>query len=211
MAKKGRNSYNLPRDGKGASVRLETVEIGTGSGHTVLLKPLSPFLLDKINSAFIPPKPPTYEITTAAGDVEIHAHDEETIETDEDRETWENYIAEFNRVAEAKNTASIKIFLDQGVDLPEDIDPVIEHWKELLLSCEIPVPTSEIDIKVEFIKDIILTNPDDIMLVMSEIIKLSGVSESLVRQAEQSFRDQVEGYTPEELAEEEEEQLESHD
>lgn len=211
MTKKGRKSYNEPRDRSNGSGEAEIQELHTASGHTIQIKPLSPFLLDKLNTAFPVPEPPTYEIETASGDIEIHVHDEETLETDEDKQAWEEYSIEFNRVAKEKNDASIRIFIDQGVTLPEEILPEIEHWKELLVSCGMPVPESAIDQKVEFVKDIILTNPDDIMLVMSEVVKLSGVSEKLVRQAEDSFRDQVEGNIVAEPTEVEEEQLESHD
>jgi hypothetical protein len=211
MAKKGRKSYNEPRDRDNGSGEAEVQELRTTSGHTIIIKPLSPFLLDKLNTAFPVPDPPTYEIETATGDIETHFHDEESLETGEDREAWEAYNVEFNRIAQEKNDASIKVFIDQGVILPDEIAPEIEHWKDLLISCGIPVPKSEIDQKVEFVKDIVLTNPDDIMLVMSEVVKLSGVSEKLVRQAEDSFRDQVEGNIVEEPVSVEEEQLESHD
>jgi len=165
----------------------------TSTGVEITLKNISPALMAMVRTSVEFPKRPTYEAKTVAGDIEVHEHDETTLETDEDREAWDRYLVEFMQAEQERALRVGNALFKRGIDyealeLPED-DRWIKEQKEL----GVKVPKDPLERKRHWLETEAFTTEDDIRQLSLRLMALSGTPEEVIAAVERSFRGEVEG------------------
>lgn len=152
-------------------------EITTVSGRSVELRPVSGQMLAEIQVTTRRKaidrgdklSPPTYKTKTVAGDEEIFPHDETTLETDEDREAWDEYQSALNALEEEIASRSNAYIISEGVvigDIPQD-------WFEKREWLGLDVPENRMDQRLLYIETEVLTTAEDIIRAISGIMHLT--------------------------------------
>jgi hypothetical protein len=161
--------------------------VTTSRGVTVTCLPIQS-LLDKLNAQYKPPEPPSYEVKTATGAVERHAHDATTLETDEDRAAWQAYLQARADAQTAQSLALTRLVLLRGisVDMPTD-----EQWVKEQEWLGLQVPDDPFERKLHYIETEVIAGVADIEAIMLGVMRESGVPEELLAQMDATFRHQV--------------------
>lgn len=159
----------------------------TSTGFKLSLKPVSPFLIQKVQASGEYPKPPTYEVTTAAGSKEVHEHDAESIKTASDAEkaAWVAYTVKSRAVQSEVNDRLVRLILLRGIE-SEVPDYGWDREQEEVFG--IKVPKDPNDRKVHYLLTEAIGTADDIANLITEVIALSGVSQEAIETARASFR-----------------------
>lgn len=144
-------------------------------------------LLDKLSQTHeqAKPKPPTYTVKTATGAMETHPHDPSTLESEEDRAAWQEYLRAAEAAQTQYNADMLRLILLKGVrcDLPTDESWVEEH--ELM---GIPVPEKPVARRLHWLETEVVGSVADATQIVTGVMIASGMDEGVIRQAEQSFR-----------------------
>ncbi len=156
----------------------------TSRGITIEFLPI-PTLLEKLQAQHPTPEPPTYEVKTAAGPVEKHAHNETTLETDEDKAAWADYQARLKAARDKFNSALMRLVMLRGIkaDLPEG-----NAWIEEQEFIGLSVPEEPHERKIYWLETEVLANEADYMAAVSGVMEASGVPEEVISEAQASFR-----------------------
>lgn len=157
----------------------------TSRGIALTLKPIPQMLIDRVQNAHKLPPPPTYEIKTAAGTNESHAHDETTLETDDDRAAWQAYIAERDQATQDANRAFMRLVFLRGVEceLPGD-----ETWVREQAMMGITVPTDPLEKRLHYLETEVIATIGDADAIVRGVLEASGVPMEALAQAEDTFR-----------------------
>lgn len=160
----------------------ETVK--TSRGVTVTCLPIQT-LLDKLNAQYQPPEPPFYEVKTATGAIEQHAHDVTTLDTDADKAAWADYQKRKGEAESERNKALTRLVLLRGicVEIPEG-----ETWVKEQEYLGIRIPEEPIERKLHYIETEVLGGIGDVEAIMLGVMRASGVPEDLLQQMESTFR-----------------------
>jgi len=188
----------IARD-NGSKPSMETKEkvYITEEGMELRLKHVSSNLLTQITRAIEFPKPPTYKVELASGDVEEYDHDETTLEVEDDEEAtrqnkraWEKYKKELDEANADAMRLQTRAMLFKGIDieLPEETD-----WIEELEILGVDIPDNKTDLKILYIETEVLKSLRDMLEVTVELMKLSGVRGEAIDKIESSFRSLLEG------------------
>lgn len=178
-------------------MKNETETYTTGDGATLETVAVSPFLLEKVRrSVFdrlrgdgILIDCPTYEVKTAAGNIEIHEHNEKTISdqatSEEEKELWEKYQAGLKQASTEASEKVTEALLLRGVkfNLPKD-----NGWKEEQEFLGITIPEKQHELKLHYLTTELVKSPADIIGLIATVTRHTGVSEEALAAAEASFR-----------------------
>lgn len=171
-------------------------EYTTSSGLKVTLTGLPPLVPQRIDSSIDHPSKPTYEVTTASGDIEIFEHDEDTLESDEEKQAWSDYL-EAVSVAETELTEKLLYaVLLECVKLPEDVEEEFGSWKTKQRLMGIQVTEDEYENKFYFMQTEVFHDQDDIGEILTIVMSLTGVSVEDLAEARDSFPSEVESEPP---------------
>jgi hypothetical protein len=167
----------------------------TSTGVELILKPISPVLRAKVIAGVEQPEKPTYESKTVGGGIEIHPHDATTIETDEEKAAWAAYLDAQAKAEAEVNERVAKLMWTRGIDwdaleLPED-----ESWVAQQEELGVTVPEKERERKMHYAETELLSDPDEIKLLILSIMGMTGISEEVLKAVEALFRGEVEGAT----------------
>jgi hypothetical protein len=179
---------------------MKTVTLSNGKKLTV--QSINPLLMQKINdSTGDKPMPPTYESPTAGGDVEINYHDETTVSTPEEKEAWREYQERLAFYNAERNKRFMRAFFSRGVVLNLDA-AAMERWAREMKYLGVDVPEGDeddpeiyIERQVLYVETELIGHPNDMILIMKEVMTLSGIDEAEVAAATRLFRGEVEGAT----------------
>ncbi len=160
----------------------------TKDGNRIPLRRVAPLLMEKVRQSVKLPTPPTYEVETVGGDIEIHIHDETTLESDEDRAAWAAYQT---AQAQANNDLMEKILRLLFAKATGDVVPAGDEWIKEQTYLGVEVPDDPLGRKIHYIQTELLTHTGDIMSFMSAAVALTGLDEEVVEAAEATFRNQV--------------------
>lgn len=131
------------------------------------------------------PEPPTYEATTVSGHVEVHPHDEESVETDEEKAEWHDYQLAKARALDERITNLTHFLLLEGV---ADDPPPLEEWGVDLERWEIVVPDDEDDLKVFWLENERCPG-EEMGSLMARLYQLAGLTDDEgVQKIEAFFR-----------------------
>lgn len=174
-------------------------KIVTVDGLEVALRPVSQTQIQRINATVEtqwrkrgePVDPPTYTITTATGATETHAHDADSLTTDEERAAWEAYQTARAEMEAEQRLRVTKFLLLNGI---VGCEPT-EEWAEEQAYWGLEVPADPRERRLEYIQAEVLKTAQDTMDVIQEIMRLSmaGAPKEAVAAVEAYFRHQVEG------------------
>jgi len=190
MAKKNRSKKTLPAYKRSES-RERSRAYTTTSGLRVILTGLPPLVPQRIDSSIEYPKKPTYEVPLATGDVEVYEHDEDTLQTDEDRQAWADYL-EAQEDAETELTEKLLYaVLVECVELTTYED-MFAAWKKRQFLIGIPLSDDEDINKFNFMQTDVFRDADDIGEILTIVMSLTGVSMEDLAEARNSFPGEVE-------------------
>jgi hypothetical protein len=171
----------------------------TTEGLEVRLRPVSRVLIQSVQRAVerelrakgLPLDPPTYEVVTATGDKEVHAHDEDSISTDEERAAWEAYLAARETLQDEANARVAKTVVVGGVICDDPPDSWVEDMRYL----GVELPEDPRDLKYAYLEMEILKTPADLMRAMAGVMRLSleGAPKETIESIEALFRRALEG------------------
>lgn len=161
----------------------------TKAGVELTLVPIPPMLLEKVRGSVKYPPIPQYETKTAAGNIEKFNHDESTLQTDADKAAWAEYTAAKREADRLLNERVMRALFLKGIalDMPAD-----DEWIKEQEFMGIEIPTDPQERKLHYIQTEILASSEDMVGIMSDIMRLTGVEEAVVQSAEDSFRRAVE-------------------
>lgn len=151
-------------------------------------------LVAKVNAQFMAtkPVPPTYEIKTAAGGTEIHAHDSTTVTTEQEKTTYADYL---NKLAEwnasyARSMTRVAMSLGLEAELPKT-----DAWVTRHKALGFDVPDDPEERRLYYIENEVLGGKQDYEALMVGVMRASGVAEEALSAAESLFRGQLERAT----------------
>jgi len=155
----------------------------TATGLVIEVKKVDPALIQKVMRASPMPKRPVYEAKTFGGRIETHPLDEESAaQTPGGQDQWDYYQSELTEAQMAQNDRVINALFLYGTDcvvpddgwvarheflgmrVPQEPDMMRAHY----LSCELAA--------------------EDLAGVTSAIMKMTGVGEEAIADAEAAFR-----------------------
>lgn len=141
--------------------------------------------LDKYIAAGRRVTAPTYETVTVDGTKQIFDHNENTIETAEDRAAFEDYK---KTLAELDLEANIK--LTRAAMMAVDADPKSDsRWLARMKNLEIPIPSEEFELLTLYVETNVLKSVEDIAGLMTAVLYAGGtVDEVGIAAADAAFR-----------------------
>lgn len=173
-----------PRNGDVPEVK--TAEFTTSTGVKVLLKPVDPIFIQSVAASIKLPKAPTYEVTTISGRTERHKMDAKAAEQLPDGTSiWEQYIDEHNEAQTEQSNRILRAILYVGteVELPT------HDWEKKFRFLGMDIPDDPDERRVFYLLSELSTH--DTMALMTQVMRLTGVDEEVVQQAEAAFRNPV--------------------
>lgn len=170
----GQVNYHVLKSGKYAGLRIE-------------LLPVQPMLLNKVMTSIETPRRPTYETRTVSGKVQNLPMDEKAAkETPGGEVQWQYYLEETERALTEQNNRVVNAIFVMGTnfDIPED------GWDQIQVAIGVEVPTQPALRRAHFLITAI-SDPAELNEIISKIVRLTGVSEEVIAQAENTFQHSV--------------------
>lgn len=164
----------------------------TSSGLEVRLTGLPPLVPQRIDSSIEYPDKPTYEAETVAGDIETYEHDVESLQTDEDKQAWEDYLVATNEAETELTEKLLYAVLLECVEIKEDYTEEFELWKKKQRFMGIDLVDDEDENKFYFMQTEVFHDQDDIGEILTIVMSLTGVSMEDLAEARDSFPGEVE-------------------
>ena len=169
-----------------------TNEFISSTGAIINVTGVSPLLLQKIQASFEKktPKPviPTYEAESAGGDIEVLPHNETTVSTEEEKEQWEKYKKEKEQWDRELNEKVLRALILKGVVM--DVDDSAE-WVQEQEFLGIDIPDDKNERKIHYFETEVVGSASDVFALVTEIMKLSGLDEEAIADAESLFRSEL--------------------
>lgn len=163
------------------------VKSGPIAGLRIKLVPVQPMLLNKVMGSVEVPRRPTYETRSISGKVQNLPMDEKASkETPGGEVLWIYYIEETERALTEQNNRVITAILVMGTefDVPES------GWQGKQIALGITIPTDPDLLRAHYLLTNI-TDPAELNEIVAKIMRLTGVSEEVIAQAEGSFQRSV--------------------
>lgn len=161
----------------------------TGKGLKIELRRVDPVFLQSVISSVKMPEVPTYTTTTISGRTETHRMDEQAAkETEGGEKLWREYQEELSRASSEQTERSLRALFLDGTVPPKGafVDP---QWQKKMNIIGVRLPDDPDELWVMYL--MMAMTSDDIIRMSSHIMRLTGVDEELIQQAEDSFRDSV--------------------
>lgn len=174
----------------------------TKSGYTIRFRTIAPSLIAKVQQSIDEAKKPTYVEERVGGKNEDGTplmiavnveHDESTLETEEEKQAWADYLRKRDEVDKLRKERIMQLFYLRGidVDLPNN-DEWLEDQRYLGVK-DLPDGSDTRGTKLHFLDTEVLASPEDIMEVITAIITLSGVEQEAIEEARAMFRRTISG------------------
>jgi hypothetical protein len=160
------------------------------SGKSFAIQGLPPLIVPMIAGDLPKPVKPTYTIVTAAGDEEIHDHDETTLQTEEDKKAWEDYQNAMKVLEGELSNRMLTCVLVDGVDIDDEID--LKRWEKRQSLMGISVPEDPDEKLLQYKKSMVIRSSDDIVNLISAVLAITGIGREALDKARDSFQDKLE-------------------
>lgn len=194
MSKGHRKKYShTTPDGNGNAQQserhLKKKAFITSSGHRITLSGINNMLLQRVGMTVEFPEVPKYSVETAYGDVEWHDHNETTLETDEDKEAWEQYQQEHLKAQYQQVENVTKLLLTRGViaDVPDEA-----KWRQEQEFFGIELPSDPMELRMHYITTEVIGSEEELVEMLDVIMELSNIPREVLDAAQESFRSGVE-------------------
>lgn len=158
----------------------------TSTGLKVKVTRVDPMFIQAVVTANPVPRPPTYEVQTVTGRTEVHRMDAVSAKQLENgMSQWQAYLDERAAAQVAQNDRVMKAMFLVGAECEVPDNGWEKKWKFL----GVPVPTDPDERRVFYLMAELPAA--DVTGLMSAIMRLAGVDEEIVAEAEAAFRNQV--------------------
>ncbi len=161
----------------------------TGKGIKIELKRVDAVFLQSVISSVRMPEKPTYTATTSSGRTETHPMDEDSAkQTEGGEKIWADYQEEMGRASSVQTERSLRALFLDGTVVPKGafVDP---SWQRRMEIIGVDLPMDPEALWVMYL--MMSLESDDIIRMSSHIMRLTGVDEEIIQQAEDTFRDSV--------------------
>lgn len=186
----------------GGDPENQTEIFETSRGYQVRIVGLSPMYLEAIRESMLAdpdwPDPalrhPTYEAHTVSGDVELHKHDQESIDDPltppEHKTLWTAFKAyELAWGGELSDRIMNGCMLE-GIKLI-DVDVSADSWAARQKRVGIRIPDDPIDRELHFLKTVVIGNVEDLGHIMERIMTRTGLDRNTLAEARSMFPGEV--------------------
>lgn len=163
-----------------------TVQKGEYAGLVITTKPVNPSIIQRVLGSVVTPKRPVYEATLAGGRKQYFPMDEVAAEqTPGGKEQWELYREQMRDAQSEQNNKVVNAIFLLGTDctLP------VGGWEELDRMLGLDIPEQPDAKRAHFLMTHL--EPSDIIGLTTAVMRETGVDESVIQEAEDSFRDSV--------------------
>lgn len=176
-----------------AQVDFHVIKSGPAKGLHVKLLPVQPMLLNKVMTSVQVPRRPTYETRTISGKTQLLPMDEKASkETPGGEVLWTYYLEETESALSEQNNRVVNAILVMGTEF----DVPSTGWQDIQIAMGISIPTDKNLLRAHYLLTMIV-DPAELNEIISKIMRLTGVSEEVIAQAEGTFqrsiRDEPEG------------------
>jgi len=172
-------------------------------GDAIFVKPFSPLLAQRVLSEMeaVKPQPPTYQVESM-GDVKAELpHTAETVSTPEEKALFAKYLTDFAKWEQAQIISMVKIICLEGVDIEqnEELLALAHAKKKRFKEYHIAIPLNDdgtVDEELllfEFISSFVLTGMDDLLGFINHSMKVAGIDQERLNEAEAMFRPDAQG------------------
>jgi hypothetical protein len=158
----------------------------TSDGREVQIARVDPMFIQRVINSVKMPKRPSYEIKTLSGRTETHLMDAESAkETPGGEDIWEQYSTELAQATNEQNSRLMNALFYMGTkcDVPDD------GWESKWSFLGIDVPEKPDERRAFYLTSELPT--EDTIGLMSAILRLTGVPEESLREAQDAFRNSV--------------------
>jgi hypothetical protein len=157
----------------------------TSQEKEIPLQPVSRFLIDKRLASREKILPPLYSTVVAGGDLEWLYHDEKSLQTDDDRKKWADYLQRKQLEERTFNRDFFKLMLLYGTNLELPAD---EYWMKKQQSVGITIPTDPVERLLHYIESEYLAVEEDITDLVAKVLEISGSDRAEAEEIRRSFR-----------------------
>lgn len=159
-----------------------TATEGKMRGERIEVFKVSPSLVQKVIASVKPVKRPTYETKTFSGRVEVHPMDELVAQqTPGYQGMWDQYLEDKAEMEAERNERLATVLLSRGTRyaLPTG-------WEEEHEALGLVIPSEPNARRAHYLA--VELDPDDLNDLVREILRLTGITEEKIKEAEASFR-----------------------
>jgi hypothetical protein len=174
---------------------LKVVEFTNTRGMSMSLMGLPPYLVQMATESIPRPKAPTYKVERADGGTDEFSHSEDTIKdpktTEEEKIQWETFLSDVKSANSKASEVLLNVIIMEGIKLdvvPEDM----AKWEKRMKVLGIPLPDDEMEKEMFYKKEYAFATQEDVEIIMSKVLELTGISREEVELAKSSFPDKVE-------------------
>lgn len=163
------------------------VRSGPIAGTRIKLLPVQPMLLNKVMISVAIPKRPTYETKSISGKVQVHPMDEKAAKETPGGETmWMYYQEETESALSEQNNRVVTAIMVMGTEcvVPQT------GWQAKQKALGLDIPEDPDLLRAHYLLTHI-SDPAELNEIISKIMRLTGVSEEVISQAEGSFQRSV--------------------
>lgn len=134
------------------------------------------------------PERPTFEIKTAAGNTEVHEHDEITIKGNEEAEAvWAEWQAQTNKFNAEFRESSIRSVVLECVEFEPD-----PQWRAKNKARRVTIPADEFERKLYYAYTEVFGHQEDYQAVMLISAELAGATEEQIAAIREAFLNPLE-------------------
>ena len=170
---------------KNADANLYT----TTDGRKIKVKKVDALFIQSVQNSVTMPEKPTYETRTGAGKVEKRRMDKLSAEqTPGGIEIWEQYQKDLAEATSLQMERSMKAILLDGTVRPEG-EFVTTAWQKRMRIIGIELPEDLDELWVMYLSTSL--SAEDLLGLSGAIMRLTGVAEEVIQQAEGTFHDPV--------------------
>lgn len=177
----------IPSPSHGKKVFEYTLKSGDYAGMKIMLNGINAMIVNKVMESVEVPKRPTYTTKTISGREEKLPMDEKSAkETVGGEEIWKAYVEDRDRALGKQNSLTVSAILAMGTrfKVPDD------GWEQVQIAMGIEIPTIPDLLRAHFLMTK-LDDPNELNDIIGIIMRLTGVSETVIAAAEGAFRDSV--------------------
>lgn len=175
----------------------------TANGDAIFVKPFSPLLAQRVLSEMeaLRPEPPTYTVESM-GDVKVELpHTAETVSTPEEKAAFAKFTKEFAAWEQEQIMGMVRVICLEGVALEDNaaLLEIAHSKKKRFKQYRIPVPMNDdgtVDEELllfEYIASFVLSGMGDLLGFINHAMKVSGIDQERLSEAEAMFRTDVQG------------------
>jgi hypothetical protein len=159
--------------------------------YVLEIHPISPLVQQSIEGQYIKKHPepvrPTYQVEAVGGVIETFVHDETTVETPEEKETFAQWKMDHSQWQAGLIHKTVRMFLLRGVSLrltPQQ-EADLNHELSLL---DFDIPENKKERELLYLETFIVDTQQKLETIMQAVLAETGIKKEALEQAENLFQ-----------------------